>query len=190
MFLLRLSDWMYNMGVGGGVSVEFVMVMGGLLCLIDLMKQDYDYYYGGFGIGYGLGLKIFKIRFLKFIIFEIKLLFIGGCDVVVVGVGVYMFSGGWVYMIYVFQGKELSVNDFCGVIVYLDVFLLVIIGQVGDIMLMGIDLVMFVFGLFSFVLSMFVEEVIVNVLVLLIMYGCIYGFQVGFGVGLLVGYVY
>ncbi|WP_321933529.1 hypothetical protein [Burkholderia cenocepacia] len=190
MSLLRLSDWTYNTGAGGGASVEFVTATGGLLRLTDPTKQDHDYYYGGLGIGYGLGLKIPKIRFPKFTTPEIKLPPIGGRDAAAAGAGVHTPSGGWVYMTHAFQGKELSANDFRGGTVYLDASLSAIIGQAGDIMLMGINSAMLALGLSNPALSMLAEEAIANAPVLLITHGRTYGFQAGFGVGLLVGYVH
>ncbi|MGS0892050.1 hypothetical protein ACVBGC_05750 [Burkholderia stagnalis] len=190
MSLLRLSDWTYNTGAGGAASVEFVTATGGLLRLTDPSKQDHDYYYGGLGLGYGLGLKIPKMRFPRFTTPKIELPPIGGRAVAAAGAGVHTPSGGWVYMTNAFQGKELGPDDFRGGTVYLDGSLSLIIGQAGDVMLMGINPVMLALGLSNPAFSLVLEEAISNAPVVLVTHGRTWGFQAGFGVGLLAGYVH
>lgn len=191
MSLLRLSDWTYNTGAGGGASVEFVTATGGLLRLSDPKKQDHDYYYGGLGIGYGIGLKIPKMRFPRFTTPKIDLPpKIGGRSVSGAGAGVHTPSGGLVYMTNAFQGKELGPDDFRGGTVYLDGSLSLIIGQAGDAMLMGINPIMLALGLSNPAFTPVLEEAISNAPVLLITHGRTWGYQAGFSVGLLAGYVH
>ncbi len=191
MSLLRLSDWTYNTGAGGGAAVEFVTATGGLLRLTDPSKRDHDYYYGGVGIGYGLGLKIPKIKFPRFSTPRIELPpKIAGRSVSGAGAGVHTPSGGWVYMTNAYQGKELGPDDFRGGVVYLDGSLSLVIGQAGDIMLMGINPVMLALGLSSPAFSWVLEEAISNAPILLVTHGRTWGFQAGFSVGLLAGYVH
>lgn len=58
------------------------------------------------GIGYGWGVRILKIKLLRFIILELKLLNFGSYDVSVVGLMYVFLSYGIVYMISVFKGSE------------------------------------------------------------------------------------
>jgi hypothetical protein len=190
MSLLRLSQWTYLTGAGGGASIDVVMATGGTIILDDPQKQEQKFHYGGVGLGFGFAFKLPKIRLPKFTLPEIKIPKIGGRSVGGAGSTLDFPSYGHVYMTSSFDGKELTRPDLQGAIVYIDGSLSALYGWAGDVMLMGIDPAKLVLGLSNTAFMWLAEEAISRAPAVLVMYGQTVGAQAGVSVGLLAGYLH
>ncbi|WP_118186154.1 hypothetical protein [Paraburkholderia phosphatilytica] len=190
MSLLRLSQWTYSTGAGGGAGIDIVMATGGTIILDDPQKQEQKFHYGGVGIGFGLAFKIPRIKLPKFTVPELKIPKIGGRSASGAGSTLDFPSYGHVYMTSSFDGKELTRPDIQGAVVYIDGSVSALYGWAGDVMLLGIDPAKLVLGLSNSALMWLAEEAIYRAPALLVMYGQTVGVQAGASIGLLVGYLH
>jgi hypothetical protein len=190
MSFLRPSQWTYETGATGGVSVEFVVASGGTIVLHDPTRSEQDFYYGGVGVGLGIGLKIPKIKLPKMTLPEIKLPKVAGREVGGAGSAKSFPSSGSVYMTSAFEGQELTRENIQGGTLYVDAGAGLIVGHAGSAMLLGMNSALLALGLTNPSLSLLAAEAIHQAPAVLLMHGWTAGFQAGGGVGLLVGYLH
>lgn len=190
MSILRPSQWTYETGATGGVSVEFVVASGGTIVLHDPASKEEDFWYGGVGVGIGIGLKIPKIKLPKMTIPKIELPKVAGREVGAAGSAKSFPSSGAVYMTDAFEKQELTRADIQGGTLYVDAGAGLIVGHAGSAMLLGMNSALLAMGLTNPALSFLAIEAVHQAPAVLLMHGWTAGFQAGGGVGLLAGYLH
>lgn len=190
MSILRPSQWTYETGATGGISVEFVVASGGTIVLHDPARKEEDFWYGGLGVGIGIGLKLPKIKLPKMTIPEIKIPKVAGREVGGAGSAKSFPSSGAVYMTSSFEKQELTRSDIQGATLYVDAGAGLIVGHAGSAMLLGMNSALLAMGLSNPAMSFLMIEAIQHAPAVLLMHGWTGGLQAGGGVGLLAGYLH
>lgn len=190
MSILRVSQWAYQTGATGGISVEFVIVSGGTIVLSDPANQEQDFHYAGIGVGLGFGIKVPKIKLPKMTLPGFHLPKIRGREVGGAGSGKSFPSGGAVYMTSAFRGQELARPDLQGGTLYVDAGAGLIVGHAGSAMLLGMNSALLALGLSNPAMSWLIMNAIEQAPAVLLMHGWTVGMQAGGGAGLLGGYLH
>lgn len=188
MWLFRESKWSFDASATGGVSLDFLVASGGEIILKDPNQQSHSLHYGGMGVGFGVGARIPAIRLPRLALPEIRLPKISGRDAGGSVASKNFTSHGFVYMTDAFHGNELSMSDFQGATIYIDVGAGLFAGEGVTLMLLGINPAFLMMSIMNPALSSAaVNFSIRQAPAALVMYGQTVALQAGFGAGLLVG---
>ena len=187
--LLEPSDWTYATGATGAVGIAFVAASGGAVYVADPAGTVHRLIFGGLGAGWSFGFRAPKGLKLPTIPRVLKPT-IRGKSTAGAGSITDFPSGGAVFRAASRKGRELTLSDIRGGIMFVEGGLGLIGGGSGDAMLFGMNPVLLVAALSNPALSLLMVRAMQTAEGAMIFGGVNVGVQAGGGVAGLVGYMH